>query len=301
MLLLLLAIGLAGLPGLASAHMEGGSASVMPDWTLTPWLLASLAICLLWYAAGWARQWRAARRPIGELLRRALGFGFGWLALVAALVSPVDAAGGVSFAAHMVQHELLMIVAAPLLITGRPATTWLWACPPMTRRVLGRISASAVGAGWRWLLKPLPAWLLHFLALWCWHVPALFQAALRHEAVHVAQHASFFLSALVFWWSVMQGRRRPQSDGGAVFSLFSTMMHTGALGVLLTLSNTLWYPDYGWRAAVFGLSPLEDQQLGGLIMWIPGGLVYVIVALVLCAQCLLQQDHARADEGEQHA
>lgn len=266
----------------SQAHTVGASDG--RGWSQEGWLWFLLLLSLALYLPGYGRLHRRGRgRPA-----RLASFVTGWLTLAAALASPIDAAGGVSFAAHMVQHELLMIVAAPLLILGRPVRTWLWSLPPDWRMLLGRWFGRQRSLHWlRGASRPLPASILHFLAVWGWHVPICFEAALRHEAVHIAQHASFFISALLFWWSVLAKGRRTEPDRGALFYLFTTMMHTSALGALLALSTRLWYPAYGTLAWQLGLSPLEDQQLGGLIMWIPGALSYVVVALALCARWLM--------------
>jgi len=136
---------------------------------------------------------------------------------------------------------------------------------------------------WLLLTAPLAAWLVHALVLWLWHVPAAFEAALASEGVHALQHTSFVLAALLYWWSVIGHERR---QGAAMASLFTTMIHTGALGALLTLSPVGWYPAYATRTLAFGLDPLEDQQLGGLIMWIPAGAAYVACGLATVARWL---------------
>jgi cytochrome c oxidase assembly factor CtaG len=119
--------------------------------------------------------------------------------------------------------------------------------------------------------------------LWGWHLPSLFDAALRSEGVHALQHTAFLGTALVFWWTVLgAGTRREQ--GIALVSLFTTMVHTGALGALLTLAPVAFYEPYAATAPAFGYTPLEDQQLGGLVMWVPAGFVYVLVGLVLAAR-----------------
>lgn len=118
-------------------------------------------------------------------------------------------------------------------------------------------------------------------ALWLWQAPALFQATLSSDVVHTLQHISFFGSALFFWWALMHGQRGLVGYGAAVLYVFTTMMHSGLLGVLLTFATTLWYPAYARSTAVWGLTPLEDQQLGGLIMWVPAGLCYLVAGLAL--------------------
>jgi putative membrane protein len=134
------------------------------------------------------------------------------------------------------------------------------------------------------LTKPFGAFMAHAIALWIWHVPRFFMAALDNEAVHALQHTSFLITALLFWWAVLQRRSSRMRDGVAVLYLFATMMHTGALGALLTLAPSAWYGIDAAAAASFGLTPLEDQQIGGLIMWIPAGLVYLVAALYVMAR-----------------
>jgi putative membrane protein len=284
---LVLCLPLAG----ARAHdVEGQyTAADALGWGAEAWVLALLALSLLLYAAGLRRLWPRSRLSRRQLVRQAAWFGAGWVALMLALASPLDSAGSFSFAAHMVQHEFLMIVAAPMLVLGRPLGVWIWGLPRGWRRRTGSATRNgAVRAAWHTLTRPLNAWLLHFAALWMWHVPATFQAGLASNGVHALQHASFLFSALLFWWAVLGKPDSRHALGPAIVYLFTTMMHTGALGALFTLSDTVWYPYYGSKAQAFGLSALEDQQLGGLIMWIPGGLAYVAAGLVLCARWLGQ-------------
>lgn len=273
-------------PAAALAHAPGtvGEATL---FGAEPWVLALLAASLLLYAAGYLRLHRRARAGRAELARHALLFCGGWLALAIALIGPLDALGAQLFSAHMLQHELLMIVAAPLLVLGRPLAVWVWAWTPSGR---GMLAAAArhplVKLPWIFLSRPAVSWLLHAAALWLWHVPRFFEAALADSTIHAWQHASFLASALLFWWAVLgDGSERP-ARAGAMLYLFSTMMHTGALGALLTWSSVPWYPVYAGTAEAHGLTLLEDQQLGGLIMWVPGGLVYVFAGLALAARWL---------------
>ena len=297
LILLLLWLPAAG----ALAHDVEGQykAADALQWGAEPWVLLLLALSVLLYALGMRTLWPRARTSREPLRRQALCFGLGWATLVLALASPVDSAGSFSFAAHMVQHEMLMIVAAPLLVLGRPLGVWVWAFPHDWRRRIGASTRNgAVRAAWGSITLPLNAWLLHFAALWMWHVPATFQYALADNGIHALQHFCFLFSALLFWWAVLgkDGVRNGslnKSRGAAILYLFTTMMHTGALGALFTMSEHVWYPMYGSRAQAFGLTALEDQQLGGLIMWIPGGLAYVAAGLVLCARWLVRRPQAR--------
>jgi putative membrane protein len=198
------------------------------------------------------------------------------------------------------QHEVLMLVAAPLLVLGRPLFASLWALPLSWRRIAGGwIKRSWVRRGWQALTVPLVAWAIHALALWIWHAPLLFQATLQSDLIHSLQHVSFLLSALLFWWAVLHGGRGWMGYGAATLYVFTTSIHSGALGALLTFSSTLWYPTYRVSAAAWGLTPLEDQQLGGLLMWIPAGLVYLFAGLALIAGWLWHTE-ARAQQHQRY-
>lgn len=247
-------------------------------------VVASLAVSLAVYFAGVFRLWRTAGKGHGIGAKETAFFAGGWLAMFVALVSPVHPWGEVLFSAHMTQHEILMLVAAPLFVLSRPLAATVWAFPLNWRRKIGDgVNNNFVQSAWHFLTKPLVAFTVHAVALWVWHVPALFQATLKSDVIHTLQHLSFFLSALLFWWALIHGARGASGYGAAVLYLFTTSIHSGLLAALLTFSSSVLYPDYAKTTASWGLTPLEDQQLGGLIMWIPAGLVYVFAALVMFA------------------
>ncbi|MFL6697083.1 MAG: cytochrome c oxidase assembly protein [Vitreoscilla sp.] len=278
----------AGLPATALAHLPAGVDTAQPSfpWSFEPWVLACLVVAAAMYAMGVARLWSHAGRGRGLSVARVACWWGGWVALVAALVSPLDPLGERLFSAHMLQHEMLMVVAAPLLVLGRPLAAWAWALPPPWRAGAGGLFKGRRWlAFWGALTHPLSAWCLHAIALWGWHLPALFEAALNHRWIHTLQHLSFLGSALLFWWTTIAASTR-RARGAAMASLFTTMAHTGALGALMTLSPLLWYSHYAATTAAFGLDPLEDQQLGGLIMWIPSATAYLAAGLVVAARWL---------------
>lgn len=286
--MILLALWLAPLASFAHVPQPGPAAPSLWAWDLAPWLLFLLAVSAFGYALGVHRLWRNAGRGRGVSVLQALAFWGGWLSLLVALVSPLDPLGGRLFSAHMVQHEMLMVVAAPLLVIGRPLAAWTWALAPAHRRTLGRAFQGRAWSGlWSTLTDPLVAWALHALALWGWHIPAAFDAALANEGWHILQHVCFLGTALFFWWSVLghdpRGRYGP---GHSAAYLFTTMMHTAALGALLSLAPTPWYSPYIATTNALGLDPVQDQQLGGLVMWVPAGLAYVIAALVVIGKML---------------
>ena len=272
-----------------TAYAHDVAAPVAPQlaWTFEPWVVICLALSALLYGLGLARLWPKSGAGRVQLRRRAWSFFVGWLALAAALVSPLDALGSLLFSAHMLQHEAMMIVAAPLLVLGRPFALWMWGLPPGWRKPVGTaLQGRAVQLGWTLLTWPVFAWLFHAAVLWLWHAPLLFEAALHSNIVHTLQHVSFLGSALLFWWAVLgDGSFRPQR-GLSMLYIFTTMAHTGALGALLTWSGIVWYPSYVGAGEAFGMDALEDQQLGGLIMWVPGGLAYLIAGLALASQWL---------------
>jgi cytochrome c oxidase assembly factor CtaG/cytochrome c2 len=201
-----------------------------------------------------------------------------------ALVSPVDAVSGELFSMHMVQHELLMIVAAPLLVFSSPLLAFLWTLGPQGRRAAMRtLRRPPLMMIWGVLTAPAVVWFLHAAALWAWHVPTLYDAAIHSEAVHAVEHACFFVSAGLFWWGITRGRYGRLGYGSAVLYVFATAMHSGLLGAALTLSPRAWYPAHAVTTAAWGLSPLEDQQLAGLIMWVPASVIFVAAGLFFFA------------------
>jgi putative membrane protein len=260
-------------------------------WSFEPLVVISLILAALLFGIGLHRLWRESSKRKSIRTWEALCFALGWLALFVALVSPVHAWGRVLFSAHMTQHEILMLVAAPLLVLGRPLIAFLWALPLNWSRNLGNVAKIGwISRLWRTLTIPLVAWLVHAIALWIWHIPVLFEAVLRYESVHTAQHLSFLLSALLFWWALIHGPQGALGYGAAVLYLFTTSVHSGVLGALITLAGSVWYPSYVGLTSSWGLTPLEDQQIGGLIMWIPAGLVYLIAGLALFAGWLRESD-----------
>jgi putative membrane protein len=263
-------------PATATAH--GGAHAVdpgPPGWTLDPWLLVPLTAALLTYGIGFARL--GARR---SLWGPAATFLAGWLVLTLALISPLHEAGERSFTLHMVEHELIMLVAALLLPLSRPLGVMLWAFPRAARRKL------AMPMLWRFIAQPVRATAAQIAILWAWHAPPLFNRALGHPGWHVAQHLSFLLSALIFWWAILHTPNRAL----AALCLFVTSVAGGALGALMALSASPWYAGYAAMEMMpFGLTPEEDQALAGLIMWVPGGLVHAGAAILLLARYLVRE------------
>lgn len=274
----------------AWAHPVGEEvqpANIWTAWPREPIVIALLAASGVLYAIGVRRLWRRST-PARTFARLQVGcFAAAWLVLFIALLSPIHELGEALFSIHMAQHELLMLIAAPLLVLGRPLVPMLIALPPRARStVTSWTKRSGFRQFWYSITNPIAAWLIHGVVLWAWHVPVLYQATLESETVHGLQHTSFLISALLFWWALLDGRYGRIGYGAAVLYVFTTAVHSGILGALFTFSTHLWYPAYQGRTLSWGLTAIQDQQLGGLIMWIPAGTVFVAFGLWFLAAML---------------
>jgi putative membrane protein len=291
------------LPGLAATSLLAPTAlahaghhhlepsEVMTWWTWEPIVVGLLAITAILYVAGVARLWHSAGWVKGIRAWQVAAFAGGWIALVVALVSPLDTLGSILFSAHMAQHELLMIVAAPLLVLGRPLIAILWALPGKWRSpIANAVQIQPIAGIWSFLTAPAVAVVMHAIAIWMWHLPSLYQATLRSNFVHALQHMSFLGTAALFWWALIHGRYGRLGYGASVAYVFITSIHTGALGALLTFSPNVWYPIYQRTTSAWGLDAVEDQQLAGLIMWIPAGVILVVLGLALFAAWLAEAE-----------
>jgi putative membrane protein len=252
-------------------------------WNWDPVILLLLILSAWVYASGY----RELRRRVGlwrsALNWRAASFAVGMLTLFLALISPLDALSTALFSAHMVQHMLLMVIVPPLLLLGVSPSSVLLAFTSSVQRKLGRwwqrISWSK--PAWRALSQPLVAWMLNVLALWAWHVPRFYQAALENEALHLLEHFSFVGASLLFWWMILRPGMYFSRGDPSILALFTMALQGSLLGALITFAPTPWYTVYNSTTQAWGFSPLEDQQLAGAIMWIPVGTIYTLAALVL--------------------
>jgi putative membrane protein len=269
----------------ALAHMD---TPVTPDnvwtsWNLDPLIVVPLFLLVVLYLSGLRKIWHTAGRNQGVPQRRAVAFLAGVLTLLIALVSPLDRVSGALFSMHMVQHLLLVVVAAPLLVYSAPLAPVLVALPRPWRNRAGTVSGTpAIRTAADAILNPLVVWWLQAVSLWLWHIPALYEAALRSSWWHALEHAMFLSTACLFWWVVIQphGRRR-LGLGLTVIFLFTAMIQSSALGALITFAPSTWYAAHADYTAAWSISPIGDQQLAGLIMWVPGGLIYLCAALAV--------------------
>ncbi|HEX5439120.1 MAG TPA: cytochrome c oxidase assembly protein [Gemmatimonadaceae bacterium] len=261
--------------------MTHAAYGVLREWSFEPVTIAGLALASGLYARGLHRLWHETGR--GRVVTRwqAWSFWLGIASLVVALLSPLDTLGDQLFAAHMMQHLMLIVVAAPLIVIGAPLLPCLWAFDKPVRQAIGRWwhrrrGLPAVAAA---LTTPVVAWVLHTSAIWGWHLPGPYGAALGSEWIHALEHASFFGTALLFWWvAIVPSGRRQLGFGLAMAYVLTAGMQMSVLGAILTFAHGVWYPAQSTAAQAWGLTPLEDQQLAGIIMWVPSSFAYLAAA-----------------------
>ena len=255
------------------AHTAVTPAGLWGAWPFDPLVMVALVSAVVAYARGYRRRRRRSAAV-------AASFACGILALSVALLSPLDAAADALFSAHMTQHLVLVVVAAPLLVVGRPVTTMMVGLPAGARRTAARLRGAVTASGLSGALrKPVVAWTLLTISLWAWHTPLLYTAALENGAIHAVEHASFLLTSMLAWSVALSGR--PANALGALgraLFLVATALQGAVLGALLLFARTPLYPVHGRGPWLWGLTPLEDQQLAGALMWIPPSVVYLAVA-----------------------
>ena len=264
------------------AHQAVAPSDLAGSWTLEPALLATLAVAALVHWRGRARLGRRIAGPREK--RRAVAFYTGLMVLTGALMSPLDALAHALFSGHMAQHLLLMVVAAPLLVYARPTAALVAGLPAGGRDMVRRSGLRGPNAQSRLrgtvhaLARPVVVWIIGTLALWAWHMPALYEAAVAHEPVHVLEHASFLGAALLFWTVVLaSGTRRGVPRPIAIVLVFASGVQSSALGAVLLFASTPLYSVHAEGARVWDVSPLSDQQLAGALMWSPPALLYIVV------------------------
>lgn len=257
---------------------------VWSAWQFDPLVIAGLVAVA-------ALHWRGWRPADGAA--RAWTWWAGWVALVLALVSPLDALSGVLISAHMVQHVVLVAVAAPLLAASSPGAALLRGLPRRLRRVAATVPARLGLDALRVLRGPVARWLVFVGAFWLWHASVLYGAAVESDWVHALEHASFLGTGLALW-SVIVGPRRVRVDRGqAVVMVFLLGLQSVLLATLITFATTPWYQPYSTPAPGWGLDPLADQQLAGVVMWVPSGLILTGLGIALLIGWLREID----DEG----
>ncbi len=296
----ILAAGLVGaLPARAMAH--GGTApppptfpGVLLEWRFEPVVLGALALSVI--------AWLLLTRRVAQAhpghphpLWRELAFLAGLATLAVALTSPIEAYEGELFSVHMLQHMLLELVAAPLLLLGAPATLALRAASPSVRtRLLAFLHSRIVSV----LSFPLLAWVLFAAVNWGWHFSSLYNDALENSWLHDIQHLSFLAVALLFWWPVVGAdpSRWRLPHPVRLFYLFLAMPQNSFLGIALMSAPTALYPHYLSNLRDWGPTPAVDQSVGGMLMWAGGDVVFLLAMGFVVAAWVRAEDRRTARE-----
>ncbi len=286
----------AGLPRPVLAHGPSAPAPQLPGllllWRFEPLVLGGVGLAGIAYL--WAVRWVNRAHPgHPQPARRGWFFLAGLVVLVLALTSPIEAYEGQLFSVHMVQHMLIELVAAPLLLAGAPITLALRAASPSVRRRLLAVLQSRVV---HLVSFPIVAWILFAAVNWGWHFSILYNEALENPWLHDLEHASFLAAALLFWWPAIGVDPSPWKIPHPVrlLYLFLAMPQNSFLGVALLSAETVLYPHYVTNLRTWGPAPLDDQRLGGTLMWVGGDLAFLVAMAIVIAGWMRYEDRRTA-------
>lgn len=280
----------------AYAHVAAGE-NILTDWHWRWDVVSVLLVFGTLYVRGWVRLRKiGGEAKLAQLVFYALGLG----AIGCALLSPLDDLASYLLIAHMLQHELLMMLAPPLILLANPVPILMWGLGRNSRLQSGTLLARhSVLRRARDFLGWMPvAWSLYVGNLWAWHYPLFYEAALRDARIHDIEHTLFFLTGLVFWWPIIRpaSRPAPAQDGARILYLFLAAAQDTVLSGLIGLSRAILYPHYETALRLWGLTPREDQIGGGLVMWGMGSMTYLVAILILVNALLSEGRRKRSVE-----
>jgi cytochrome c oxidase assembly factor CtaG len=267
--------------------MSEATHQIFADWSLPIWLTASILLAAAIYLRGWLaiRRTRPLQFTALRLGSFMAGLGILWLAIG----SPMDGFADALLSAHMVEHLLLMSVVPPLLLFGLPVVPFLRGLPAFVIRLIApAIRSKALRGFGYWLITPLVAWLLMNASFLGWHVPAAYDFALEHEGWHVVEHVCFLASSILFWWCLIRPwpTRNHAPTWGLLFYLVSADVVNTMLSAFLAFCDRPVYVFYVGHPNPFGVSPVQDQILGAVIMWVLGSLTFLIPAMVIIVRLI---------------
>lgn len=275
--------------------------AALSSWDWRPDVIIVLALAGTLFITGWwrLRQRTLAARRSGSwraaAMWRPVSYVAGLIFVGLALMSPLDVLSSQLFSMHMIQHLLLIMIAPPLMLIANPLPFMLWGLPGKWRLSIGRglarlLSGKSVFRQYlRKATTPGVVWLIWLVSIISWHDPNAYNAALRSNVVHDIEHLTFFLGGMLFWWHVTGAGPRIHKQFGLIGRIAFTLsavppnMLTGAA---IAFAQDPIYTYYNNVPRLMGLSVMEDQQLGGVIMWVPGSMMYIIAALVLISRLL---------------
>ena len=266
-------------------------ANLWAQWTADPSALFGISVGTFLYTRGLLIS--TGRRKLHPWWRPTL-FYLGMLLVAIALLSPLDHLSDELFAFHMVQHLLLILAVPPLILLSAPMVPILRGVPVQLRKFL--VIPFARDKNFRVMLRtitlPIVAWIVYTTSFFGWHAPVLYDLALRNETVHILEHLMFSGTAFLFWWNIIDPV--PLKGNlpylGRIPYIFVTSIPNFILGAFLVFSKTPWYEFYQKETPLFGLSPGDDQTLGGLIMWVPGAFVLIFTLLGVLAVMVIKED-----------
>ena len=275
--------------------MDPNVSIVLLSWAWRPHIILTIVLAATVHLVG---RSRLKRRGGGGVIApwRSVAYLSGLAVLWIALMSPIDVLSGQLFFMHMIQHLLLVMVAAPLLWIGNPMPIAMWGLPANLRREVGRWlrPESGVRKTIRALTTPGLVWLYFVAALVGWHDPRAYNLSLVNELAHDLEHLMFFSSAMLFWWHVIGSApliHKRMSRGARAAYAISVVPVNALTGIAISFASEPLYPYYTTVPRVGKMTVLQDQMLGGVLMWIPGSMMYLVAALILIAQKLRAEEN----------
>jgi putative membrane protein len=263
---------------------------ILLSWSWRFEILLTLGLAAVLHLAGRARLRRRGGKNLAAPWR-SVAYLSGLFFVALALMSPIDTLASQFFYMHMIQHLLLVMIAPPLLWIANPMPVAIWGLPTALRREVGRWlrPGAAVRRVIRLLTTPSLTWIYFVVVLVGWHDPSAYNAALEYDLVHDLEHLTFFGTAMLFWWHLIGAAphiHKPLSRGMRVAYALSIVPPNMLTGVAISFATKPLYSFYTRVPRPGGMTILEDQMLAGVIMWIPGSMMYIIAALVFLAQIL---------------
>jgi putative membrane protein len=263
--------------------MSDAVRDIFADWTLPIWLTVSMVLPAIVYVRGWMALRKTRRAQFrGE---RLAAFLCGLALLWVVVASPMDGFADALLTAHMIEHLLLMSAIPMLLLYGLPVVPLLRGLPrPVLKFVVGPlVRIGALRRVGEWLVTPAVAWLGMNVAYLCWHVPVAYDLALENETVHGVEHLCFLLTSLLFWWYILRpwpAKQRPDDWGMLVYLAMGDVVMT-MLSAFLAFCERPVYSYYVLHRNPFGISVMDDQVLGAVVMWVLGSFAYLVPAMVI--------------------
>ncbi len=282
----------ASLPWFAILGHDGGPLrphDALAAWNFDLFIVVPLVVTGWLYRRGW--------RPGHDGSARAYAMLASLFTVVIALLSPIDAIGGILLSGHMVQHVLLTAVAAPLFAWAAPGAALLRGTPvPVRRRFVNARRRTGLDAAViSQMRSPIARWLLFVAALWLWHSSVLYDLAVENDIAHALEHVSFLGAAVLFWTVIVGPVRARLAPGAAILAVFTLTLQGIVLSMLMTFSQIVWYEPYSNAAPGWNLEPLADQQLAGVIMWVPTGFIHTGILLAIVLRWLHSIDQPGSD------